>query len=229
MFWVLLSDATAQVALTQTDKRATRDHKTKYIEEVRQAIDNHDSIYVFRYENMRSNKFKNVRLFFRDDNSRIFLGKNKLLQLALGRTSEEAYAENLQQVGKQLTGGSVGLLFTSRDRREVEEYLLNLQEPDFARAGSVANRAVTVTDNDMEKFPVSMMEQLRKSGMPVEIKMGQVVLRDEAKGEYRICKEGEVLSADKCKLLLQFGHKLSIFKVELLCRWSDGAFEEYSP
>lgn len=124
-----------------TDKRATRDHKSKYVEEVRMAIDDHDSLYLFSYENMRSTKFKNIRLHFREtdqkeSSSRIYLGKNKLLQIALGRTAEEEYADNLRHVAKRVTGGSVGLLFTSRPRDEVESYFANLVEEDFARAGA---------------------------------------------------------------------------------------------
>lgn len=200
------------------------------MEEVRKAVDQHDSLYLFSYENMRSTKFKNIRLHFREtDNkessSRIYLGKNKLLQIALGRTAEEEYADNLRHVAKRVTGGSVGLLFTSRPRDEVENYFANLVEEDFARAGAVASREVVVTSSnkDLENFPVSMMEQLRKLGMPVEIKNGKVVFRDGLT-EYRICKQGEALSADKCRLLVHFDIKLSNFKVGLVCRWSDGEF-----
>uniref|UniRef100_A0A7S2VG84 Ribosome assembly factor mrt4 n=1 Tax=Entomoneis paludosa TaxID=265537 RepID=A0A7S2VG84_9STRA len=215
-----------EVALTQTDKRATRDHKSKYIEEVRDAVDKHESIYLFSYENMRSSQFKNVRMHFRGTDSRIFLGKNKLLQIALGRSAEEEYADNLQHMAKRITGGSVGLLFTSRERATVEEYFANLREPDFARAGAVAERAVEVTNGDLEQFPVSMMEQLRKAGMPVEIKLGKIVIRDGHDDRYSICSQGQVLTADKCKLLVHFGYKLSTFKVDLLCRWAGGDFEE---
>ena len=215
--------------MTQTEKRSTRDHKSKYIEEVREAVDKHECIYLFSYENMRSSKFKNVRLDFRgtDDDgssSRIFLGKNKLLQIALGRSPEEEYADNLHHLTKRIHGGSVGLLLTSRDKKFVEDYFSNLQEPDFARAGSTANREVRISSEELSNFPVSMMEQFRKCGMPVEIKMGKIILRDE-KDSYRICKENEVLSADKCKLLVLLGFKLSTFKVELVCRWSGGEFE----
>mmetsp|Transcript_13249 Transcript_13249/g.17335 ORF Transcript_13249/g.17335 Transcript_13249/m.17335 type:complete len:228 (+) Transcript_13249:108-791(+) len=219
-----------EVALTQTDKRATREHKSKYIQEVRDAVDKHDSIYLFSYENMRSNKFKNVRLHFRDgaDASRMFLGKNKLLQIALGRTLEEEYGDNLQHVAKRITGGSVGLLVTSRDRKEVEEYFAQMQEPDFARAGAIAEKEVAVNNSDLTQFPVSMMEQLRKAGMPVEIKTGKIILRD-GQETYRLCKLGQALSAEQCKLLVHFGNKLSTFKVNLVCRWADGNFEEYHP
>jgi mRNA turnover protein 4 len=173
---------------------------------------------------MRSNKFKDVRLHFRED-SRIFLGKNKLLQIALGRTPQEEYADNLRHLAKGIEGGSVGLLMTSKSDTEVEAYFSSLLEPDYARAGARATAEVFVSEDKMSGMPVSMMEQLRKLGMPVEIKMGKVVFRDGL-ASYRICRKGDVLSAEQCKLLKHFDIKLVNFQVKLLCRWSDGEFVE---
>jgi mRNA turnover protein 4 len=214
------------VALTKTEKRSTRDHKAALIQEVRTAIDEHESIYVFSYENMRSTKFKNIRMHFRDESvhTRIFLGKNKLLQIALGRTSEEEYADNLRHMAKLVEGGSVGLLFTSQPNEAVESYFQSLKEPDFARAGSVASREATVTNEMLSHFPSSMTETFRKLGLPVDIQKGVIVLRDSM-AEYRICKSSETLSAEKCKLLVHFGLQLADFQVTLIARWSNGSFE----
>jgi mRNA turnover protein 4 len=215
------------VALTKTEKRSTRRHKSAFIQQVRDAVELHESLYVFRFENMRSTKFKDVRLHFRGNNesSRIFLGKNKLLQIALGRSPEEEYADNLRHVSKLMKGGSVGLLFTDQPREQVEEYFSTVcVEPDYARAGTTAPRNVVVTADQLRAFPVSMMEQFRKSGMPVKIQTGQIVFQD-GKESYTICKKDEVLSAEKCKLLCHFGIKLVNFKVTLACRWADGEFE----
>ena len=215
--------------MTQTDKRSTREHKSAYIEEVRSAVDSHDALYLFSYENMRSNKFKDIRMHFRptpmnDAPSRIFLGKNKLLQVALGRTPEDEYSDNLRKVSKLISGGSVGLLFSSRPRAEVEEYFENFVEPDFARAGFEAPKNIFVDNSMLENFPVSMVEQLRKLGLPTQVDNGKIVLMD-GRADFRICKEGETLSAEKCKLLVQFGKKISEFRVRLVCRWSGGEFE----
>ncbi len=43
------------------------------------------------------------------------------MKVALGCTTEEEYADGLAKVADELSG-SVGLLFTSKDRKEVEEY-----------------------------------------------------------------------------------------------------------
>jgi len=115
-------------------------------------------------------------------------------------------------------------LFTSRPRKEVEEYFAYFVEPDFARAGFQAPNAVTVDNSMLEVFPVSMVEQLRKLGLPTKVDNGKVILMDD-RTEFRICKQGEILSAEKCKLLVQFGKKISEFRVRLVCRWSGGEFE----
>ena len=219
------------VPLTKTKTRSTRDHKAEYIREIRDAVDNHEHVYLFSYENMRSSKFKDIRMHFRqkagedgmDMPSKIMLGKNKLLQIALGKSSEDEYADNLRHVAKEITE-SVGLLFTSRPPSEVEEYFAEFVEPDYARAGFVSPRDVFITNEMLFNHPVSMVEQqFRKQGLPVAIDNGKIVLLDGLT-EYRLCKAGETLSPDKCKALTHFGVMLSEFRVNLLCRWSQGEF-----
>jgi mRNA turnover protein 4 len=229
------------VALTKTAKK-TRDHKTNYIDMVREAIDANDRLYLFSYENMRSNHFKDVRLHFRgsstgndmsDENEsgstdgRIFLGKNKLLQIALGRGPEDEYSDNLHRLSKILSG-SVGILCTNQSASDVEEYFAKLAVEDFARAGAVAPRTVSLTKEQVETHPVSMVEQFRKLGLPVEVKNGRVALIGERK-EWEVCKEGKELTVEQCKILVHFGVKLAVFKIDLVCRWEreGGTVEEF--
>ena len=231
-----------RVTLTQTAKK-TREHKTNYVETVREAIDGNDRIYLFSYENMRSNHFKDVRLHFRGGNKnddmaddgdgdssgegRLFLGKNKLLQIALGRTPEDEYSDNLHQVSKKLTG-SVGILCTTQSANDVEEYFAGLSVEDFARAGVLSPQTVRLTQKQVETHPVSMMELFRKLGLPVEVKNGRVAFIGE-RPEFEVCKEGKELSVEQCKILVHFGIKLATFKISLVSRWekSDGSVEEF--
>lgn len=115
---------------------------------------------------------------------------------------------------------------TSRSRKEVEEYFHTMHEEDFARAGSVAPREVKVTQEEVGNHPVNMMEHFRKLGMPVEVQMGKIVLVGGQK-EFVLCKEGQTLSAEVCKLLVHFGIQVAEFKVDLVCRWEEGEFESY--
>lgn len=220
----------ALVALTQTAKK-TRDHKTSVVQEIRASIDDHDSIFLFSYENMRSHLFKKVRMDFREPDmegksSRIFLGKNKLMQIALGRTPEDEYGDNLRAMSKHVKG-SVGLLVTSKSNEEVKSYFANLAEDDFARAGSISPKKIVVNNDMLYNFPVSMVEQFRKLGMPVDVKNGKIVLMG-GKEEYVVCDEGQSLSVEACKILVQFGIKVSEFRLDLICHWmNNGEFIEY--
>mmetsp|Transcript_25221 Transcript_25221/g.48222 ORF Transcript_25221/g.48222 Transcript_25221/m.48222 type:complete len:241 (+) Transcript_25221:220-942(+) len=230
------------VVLTKTAKK-TREHKTKYVEMVREAIDTNKRVYLFSYENMRSNHFKDVRLHFRGGNAknnkmsdsdendtsaegRIFLGKNKLLQIALGRTPEDEYSDNLHRLSKNLSG-SVGILCTNQSASDVEEYFATLAVEDFARAGATSPRAVVLTKEQVETHPVSMMEQFRKLGMPVEVKNGRVALIG-GRENWEACKEGKELTVEQCKILVHMGVKLAMFKIGLVCRWEkeEGLVEE---
>jgi len=180
---------------------------------------------------MRSSKFKKIRMEFRRPNaegkrSRIFLGKNKLMQIALGKTPEDEYSENLRHVSKLITG-NVGLLLTSEASAKVEEYFANFAEDDFARSGATATREVIVDNEMLYNFPSSMVEQFRKMGLPVDVSNGKLVLVG-GKKQHTVCEDGDELSAEDCKLLTQFGIKLTEFRVKLVCRWNsaDGSFEE---
>lgn len=158
--------------------------------------------------------------------SRIFLGKNKLMQIALGRTPEDEYGDNLREMSKHVSG-SVGLLVTSKSRDDVMSYFENLVEEDFARAGSVSPREIIATNKMLYNFPVSMIEQFRKLGMPVEINNGKIVFIG-GKEKYVVCKKGEELSVEACKILVQFGMKVSEFKLNLVCSWNkDGEYIEF--
>jgi mRNA turnover protein 4 len=103
-----------------------------------------------------------------------------------------------------------------------------MTEEDFARAGSLATKQVIVDNTMLYNHPVSMVEQFRKLGVPVEVQNGRILL--VGKKEHIVCKEGDILSAEACKLLVHFGVKLASFRVQLICHWrsDDGALEFYN-
>jgi len=231
------------VALTKTAKK-TREHKTNYVDSVRTAIDTNNRVYLFSYENMRSNHFKDVRLHFRGDGGkdddmnddsennsksegRLFLGKNKLLQIALGRTPEDEYSDNLHRLSKILTG-SVGILCTNQNASDVEEYFAKLAVEDYARAGAISPKSIMLTKEQIETHPVSMVEQFRKLGLPVEVNNGRVAFIS-GRTEYEVCKKDEELSVEQCKILVHMGMKMAVFTIDLVCRWEkeDGSVEDF--
>ena len=112
---VLHSLLAPAVHLTQTDPKG-KESKSKMVEAVRAAIDELSYAYVFAYENMRTTFFQSVRKEWPD--SKFFLSKNKVMQVALGRDEETEYGTGLHKVA-QCIKGNVGLLVTNHPLDEV--------------------------------------------------------------------------------------------------------------
>ncbi|OQS04129.1 mRNA turnover protein 4 [Thraustotheca clavata] len=204
--------------LTQTNKKGA-ELKKGVVESIRSGIDEYDAVYVFSFENMRTNHFKVVRTDFND--SRFFLGKNKVMKVALGRSPEEEYASNLFKVAHDISG-SVGLLMTNKPDAEVREYFNKLSVQDYAKSGFVATETVTIPAGPLPQFVGSMVESLRALGLPVDLKRGVITLNND----YTICKEGATLTPEQAKLLVHFDNKMSYFSVQMLSRWTkDGKYE----
>lgn len=96
------SQRNQKVSLTQTGKKG-RELKQGIVSEVRKCVDEYPSIYVFSFVNLRSKLLKEVRMDFRKD-SRFFMGKNKVMILALGKSQQDEYQDNLREVSKRLKG-----------------------------------------------------------------------------------------------------------------------------
>lgn len=153
---------------------------------------------------------------------RFFLGKNKVMKVALGRTPEDEYAENLHKIGANISGNT-GLLMTNKDRKEVEEYFNSIKIEDYARSGFTATETVTIPAGPQEQFVGSMIESLRQLGLPVQLKRSIIHVIED----YTICKKGEVLTPEKAKLLVHFEKKMANFCINLVSHWSDGKFNAY--
>ena len=214
------SRRTKKVTLTQTDKK-DRGHKSAVIDSVRSALDLHTSLYVFTYTSLRSAHFQRVRRDWSD--SRLFISKNKLTQLALGRGEEDEYKENLRLVSALLKG-SVGLLATSRPREAVMEYFESLDATDYIRAGAASPETVNLTNTDLSCHPVSMLPQLKSLGVPCHVSNGKVVLLTGH--EWRVVGAGRQVTAEQAKVLGIMGVKLARFELKIKARWEDGDFEE---
>lgn len=66
---------------------------------IREAAEKYSSVYVFSFENMRNQKFKEFREQLKSS-SRFFLGSNKVMQVALGRSASDEIQPGLYKVSK---------------------------------------------------------------------------------------------------------------------------------
>ena len=123
------------VALTKV-KTKGRSGKEELVSNVREAVEEYKNCFVVAYENIRSGPFKAIGNQWRAD-SRFFLGKNKVIGVALGRKAEEEPADNTHLLSKYLHG-NVCVLFTNKGKDVIEQRFSEIEaaQEDFATAGT---------------------------------------------------------------------------------------------
>lgn len=208
------------VTLSKTKKKG-RGHKESIVNAIRQAVENYSSIYVFSFENMRNLKFKEFREKLKST-SRFFLGSNKVMQIAIGRSVADEIRPGLRKVSK-LLHGDTGLFFTNLPKEEVQRLFNEYEEYDFARTGSTAVEKVELKEGPLDQFTHEMEPFLRKQGMPVRLNKGVV----ELVSDFVVCEEGTPLSPESARILRLLGIKMATFRLHLVCRWSPDEFDLY--
>lgn len=208
--------------LSKTKKKG-RTIKDKLIVDLRECLEKYERVIVFNTINMRNNGLKALRSHWGD--SRIFMGKNKVMGIALGRSVEEAHKDNSHHLTRHITGGC-GLLFTNEKAAEVVAHLASIDELHFARAGFVATESFELAEG-VVPMPFSMETHLRKLGLPTILKEGNILLNQDTS----VCRVGDRLTPEQCKLLEMFHVKMAQFKAYPVCQWeaADGAFTEIDP
>lgn len=206
--------------LTKTKKKG-KTVKEKLVTEMHDAADKFKHCYVFKCVNMRNNGLKMLRNRWKD--SSVFMGKNKVMALALGKSIESEHKDGLHQVAKMVQG-PCGVLFTNMEPDTVKEHLSEVREIHFARSGFVATEDFALEEGEIN-MPFSMETQLRKYGLTTSLKEGKILLSTHT----QVCKIGDQLTPEQCKLLELFGVKMAEFRMYASCHWEaeNGSFEEY--
>ena len=101
-------------------------------------------------------------------------------------------------------------------------YFKKFAAQDFAKAGAIPKKDIVLPAGDLE-FPGSMLDQLRKLGLTVELDNGKISL----KSMFIVASKGEPLTPEQAKLLVHMNIPLISFKINVAGSWCDGAFEEY--
>ncbi|KIK57263.1 hypothetical protein GYMLUDRAFT_247220 [Collybiopsis luxurians FD-317 M1] len=208
------------VSLTKVDKK-TREHKSAMMENVKENADKWKYCWLFEVGAMRNAHLKTVRNLWKDS-ARIFFSRSAVLAKALGTTPEEEHRMGIHALAKQIEG-QVGLLFTDTEPQEVIEWFADFSQPDFARAGNVASRTVTLPAGPVmrrhsdppEPFPHNEDPQLRKLGLTTTMNRGVPTLTVP----HKLCEKGKVLTAEQAQLLKLIGERMVTFKVGLIARW----------
>ncbi|RMZ76920.1 hypothetical protein DV738_g4724, partial [Chaetothyriales sp. CBS 135597] len=225
------SSKRARVVPTSKTRKDRKELVRRLAAKIQECANEYGFIYVFDVQNMRSSFLKQVRTDL--DDSRIVMGKTKVMMVALGRDAQSEVVPGVSALQPYVTG-EVGLLFTNRSRDEVADYFDTYVELDYARSGTQASAEVRippgqiytqygVASGEEDPLPLQIEPQLRKLGIPTRIKAGKVVLEDAAEGSmaadneegYLVCRQGDTLDSRQTSILKILGVRMSEFKMAL--------------
>ncbi|KIX08687.1 uncharacterized protein Z518_03344 [Rhinocladiella mackenziei CBS 650.93] len=218
-----------RVVPTSKTRKNRKERVRRLATNVQEAAEQYSYIWVFDVRNMRNNFLKQVRTDFSD--SRIMMGKTKVMMVGLGHTEETECAPGVSALGPYLKG-QVGLLFTDREPPEIEEYFEGFLNLDFARSGTIATQEIRIPPGELhtmygieggedDPLPIQIEPTLRKLGVPTRLVKGRVVLEEHPEGSmdeedgYLVCKEGDTLDSRQTSILKILGVRMSEFKIEL--------------
>ncbi|XP_055920355.1 mRNA turnover protein 4 homolog [Eupeodes corollae] len=202
-----------KISLTKTDKKGLA-WKQQIIEDIRRCVEKYPNIFLFSVQNMRNNILKELRNEWKQ-NSRFIFGKNRIMQIGLGRTKAEEIQPELHKVSRKLLG-QCGLLFTEKSKEEVLEWAKNYWAEEYARSGFVATQTVVLPAGPLKDFAHSMEPHLRSLGMPTKLEKGVITLYSD----YTVCEEGKVLTPEQARILKLIGNQMAKFRLTIKCSWN---------
>ena len=198
------------IALTKVQSKP-KSAKSELMSQIREAVPSFKYVYVIELANDRNALLKNVRDAMRP--GRIFLGKNKVMQLALGLDKASEVADGMSSLAPHISG-SRGLLLSNETPQVVEQKLGEMAASEFARTGCIAEGEVLLEAGfaAFEKFPHSIEAHLRKLGLPTALENGKIRLLQE----FRLCEAGETLSNEQTQILKLLEIPMATFRVSIV-------------
>lgn len=205
-----------KISLTKTERKGLQ-WKQQIVDDIRHCVQKYPHIYLFSVQNMRNNLLKELRSEMKKD-SRFIFGKNRVMQLALGKTEQDEIEKGLYQLAKRMRG-QCGLLFTDREEDAILEWSKQYSALEYARSGFIAIETVELPEGPLEDFSHSIEPHLRSLGMPTKLDKGVVTLY---KG-FTVCEKGKVLTPEQARILKLLAKPMATFSLEIMCSWSQKA------
>ncbi len=118
------------------------------------------------------------------------------------------------------------MLFTDKTEKDVQHFIDSHKDPDFAKAGAKATFTVFLPKGTeaLKDYGHGMEPYLRQLGLPTKLNMQKI----ELLADTFVCREGEDLSVEQCKILKLLGHQMATFDLKILVsREKKGKVKEF--
>lgn len=200
------------VPLSKVAKKGFNDRKAKLFTRIHKYLKEYKYCFAFSYKNMTNMSMNALKDYFKD--SIFIVGKNKVIQVALGKDGENKEPkENSSQLSPFLKG-NCGLFFTNKDPDDIIAYFKEYKCPYFGNVGTISNQTVILKrgfDEHMADFPPSMEGQFRQLGIKLKLDNGKYCLLDD----FTVCEEGKPLTPEQSKMIKHLGIYMDEFKIDI--------------
>lgn len=202
-----------KVSLTKTERKGLQ-WKQQIVDDIRHCVEKYPNVFLFSVHNMRNNLLKELRSEWKKD-SRFIFGKNRVMQLALGKSDADEAEPELHKLSSRLRG-QCGLLFTHKSAEDVIEWSEGYSALEYARSGFVATETIVLPEGPLEDFSHAIEPHLRALGLPTKLEKGIVTLYKE----HTVCEEGKVLTPEQARILKLIAKPMATFTLEIKCCWT---------
>ncbi|SBT36816.1 ribosome biogenesis protein MRT4, putative [Plasmodium ovale wallikeri] len=204
------------ISLTKVKKKLNKkEMKNMKLTELKKMIEIPNIyIYVLDVRTHSNNNLKNAIEYFKTSGGKFFIGKNKLMQLALGSSNESEVKPNVSKISQLLVGNRI-LLITKDAPLKVIKFFNEYQPEEYIKHGNISTQDVTLKCGDILKVPVSMQKDLQKRRVNFDIVDQKIILRENKV----LAEKNKLVSIENAKLLRMLNMKIAKFDIAVLGYW----------
>ncbi|GAW81582.1 ribosome biogenesis protein MRT4 [Plasmodium gonderi] len=208
------------ISLTKVKKKLNKKElKEQKLSELKKFIEIPNIfIYVLDIRTCSNNNLKQAIEYFKPD-GKFFIGKNKLMKVALGKNEKSEFKPNVFKVAELLVGNRI-LLITKDAPLKVLKFFNEFQPEEYIKPGNICTQDVTLKCGDVLDVPVSMQKDLQKRKLNFDIIDQKIILREDK----ILAEKDKLMSVENSKLLRMLNMKISHFDITVLGYWNMNNF-----
>lgn len=194
--------------------------KQKYEKRVHSLLQEYNKAFLVCADNVASRQFMDIRAALRGRAS-ILMGKNTLMKRCVRKYCERSGNDDWRPL-LDLLVGNVGVCFVKDDLIDVRDAIAEFKVGAPAKMGMIAQCDVTIPagPTGLDPAQTSFFQAL---AIPTKIVKGTI----EITTDFKVCTEGEKVSASEATLLSKLGIRPFAYGLQIMQVFEDGAM--YAP
>ncbi|CAD2109046.1 ribosome biogenesis protein MRT4, putative [Plasmodium vinckei] len=204
------------ISLTKVKKKLNKKElkDQKFSELKKHASIQNIYIYALDVRTHSNNNLKKVIDHFKPSGGKFFIGKNKLMKLALGDDEKHEIKPNVSKIAELLVGNRI-LLITKDEPLKVIKFFNEFQPEEYIIHGNISKEDITLKCGDVLNVPVSMQKDLQKLKVNFDIVDQKIIIKEDKV----LAEKDKLVSLENAKLLRMLNMKIGKFDISVLAYW----------